>query len=122
MPHRLRVVLIDDEDDVRLAMEMVLTHLLPDKVKVKSFHPERYDEIDWTGIHVAIVDLMMPELTGEQVLAELQANHPEVYRVAWTARDRAYRNQLEATGLANEAVAKPGFDDVVELLRQVPRA
>ena len=116
MPHGLRVVLIDDEDDVRRAMEEILRLHLPDIVAVRSFHPDDADDIDWGGCQVAIVDLMMPGRDGESFLAELRDNHPDVYRVAWTAKDRAARDKLTASGLADAVVAKPGFDEVIGLL------
>ena len=116
MPHRLRVVLIDDEDDVRRAMEEILRLHLPDIVDVRAFHPDDFDGIDWGGCQVAIVDLMMPGRDGESILAELAEHHPGVYRVAWTAKDQRARDALAATGLAHEVVAKPGFDTITGLL------
>jgi CheY-like chemotaxis protein len=116
MPHRLRVVLIDDEDDVRLAMEKVLSYHLPDIVNVVAFHPGDADAIDWSGCQVAIVDLMMPVRDGESILAELREKHPGVYRVAWTAKDRDSREKLLADGLADAVILKPGFEEIVDLL------
>lgn len=120
MPHRLRVVLIDDEDDVRRVMEEVLRLHLPDIVAVRSFHPDDADGIDWGGCQVAIVDLMMPGRDGESILAELRDNHPQVYRVAWTAKDQAAREALAESGLAHAVVAKPGFDDIIGILKATP--
>jgi DNA-binding NarL/FixJ family response regulator len=118
MPHRLRVVLIDDEDDVRFAMEQVLVHHLPDIVAVVAFHPGDVDAIDWSGCQVAIVDLMMPGRDGESILTELAENHPDVYRVAWTAMDRHTTQRLVDEGIANAVISKPGFQDVIGLLEQ----
>lgn len=117
MPHRLRVVLIDDEDDVRRAMQEMLRLYLPDEVDVSSFDPDDVANIDWGGCQVAIVDLMMPGIDGESILAELRDNHPDVYRVAWTAKDRQARDALAESGLAQAVVGKPGFDDIIGLLR-----
>jgi two-component system response regulator DesR len=115
----LRVVLIDDEDDVRRVMEEMLRLHLPDIVEVRSFRPEDVDGIDWGGCQVAIVDLMMPGRDGESILAELQEKHPGVYRVAWTAKSREARDALAETGLADAVIAKPGFEEVIGL---IPRA
>ena len=112
----LRVILIDDEEDVRMAMEMVLTHHLPDIVDVSSFHPRDYNKIRWDGCQVALVDLMMPGIAGEAILEELRDNHPDVYRVAWTAKDEVARKEILHSGLAHVVVAKPGFDEIVALL------
>jgi DNA-binding NarL/FixJ family response regulator len=121
VPHRLRVVLIDDEDDIRFAMEQVLSHHLPDIVDISAFHPDDYAAVDWTGCQVALVDLMMPGINGETILEELRDQHPEVYRVAWTAKDQAARNAIAASGLAHTVVAKPGFDEIIALLRHPPK-
>jgi DNA-binding NarL/FixJ family response regulator len=117
----LRVVIIDDDDEVRTAMELVLIHLLPDVVNVASHHPDNYDAIDWEGCQVAVIDLMMPDRDGESILAELAQHHPDVYRVAWTATDRATRRRVAASGLAQTVVAKPGFDEILALLREIPK-
>lgn len=112
----LRVVLIDDNDDVREAMCAVLTHHLPDLVDIAAYHPADYDQIDWSGCQVALIDLMMPVRSGESILAELRDNHPAVYRVAWTARAEHERDAVAESGLADAVVAKPGFTEIVALL------
>jgi CheY-like chemotaxis protein len=114
---KLGVVVIDDEEDIRYAMQQVLTHLLPDMVDVSTFHPDDYDSIDWAGCQVAIIDLMMPGRDGESILSELATNWPNVYRVAWTAKYREARERLVDAGIANAAVAKPGFDEIISLFQ-----
>lgn len=115
--NRLRVVLIDDEDEVRQVMERLLQHHLPDIVDIRSFHPRDYEAVDWSGCQVALVDLMMPGIDGETILAELRENNPDVYRVAWTAKDEKSRRHVLDSGLAHTVVVKPGFDDILAILR-----
>lgn len=117
MTSKLRVVVIDDESDLRYAMQQLLTLELPDIVDVVGFAPEDVDGIDWSGTQVALVDLMMPGPGGESILAYLREHHPAVYRVAWTAKAEQVRERLTGEGVAQSVIGKPGFEETVALLR-----
>ena len=114
---KLRVVVIDDESDLREVMQHLLTTMLPDIVDVVAFAPEDVDGIDWEGCQVALVDLMMPHRDGESILAHLMERHPDVYRVAWTAKAEQVRDRMVDDGLAQAVIGKPGFDETVALLQ-----
>lgn len=39
----------------------------------------------WQGVHVALVDFMLPGITGEVILRYLKDNFPNIRRILWTA-------------------------------------
>ena len=116
MAGRLRVVVIDDESDMRNVMQTWLVTVLPDIVDVAAFAPEDVDGIDWSGCQVALVDLMMPGPGGESILTYLRDKHPSVYRVAWTAKADDVRDRLCVEGVAQEVIGKPGLEETAALL------
>jgi CheY-like chemotaxis protein len=72
-----------------------------------------------TDLHVAIVDLIMPEMDGLETIRELRRLRPEIGIIAISG---ALRGQLElATLLGSDAVlAKPLRDaELVKVVRRV---
>lgn len=69
----------------------------------------------WDGIDVALVDLMMPEVGGIDILAYLALEHPSIHRLAMTA---SIELAGEAMGLADTCLIKPfSPDQLIDLLR-----
>lgn len=68
----------------------------------------------WYGIDAVLCDLMLPEVSGADVLAYLTLEHPHIRRIAMTA---SVASAADAVGLADTTLVKPfGTDDVLELL------
>jgi signal transduction histidine kinase/ActR/RegA family two-component response regulator len=75
----LRVLVVDDEPNVRTTLCVLLRAHGHSAVECDGGHAgvARYAE-DWRGIDVVILDMMMPDLRGEEVLARLRAVNPRV--------------------------------------------
>jgi PAS domain S-box-containing protein len=75
----LRVLVVDDEPNVRTTLCVLLRAHGHSAVECDGGHAgvARYAE-DWRGIDVVILDMMMPDLRGEEVLARLRAVNPQV--------------------------------------------
>lgn len=58
----------------------------------------------WEGVDVALVDVMLPEVSGIDILRYLSDNHPDVLTVCMTA---SLQSAHEATGLADRVLVKP---------------
>lgn len=73
------------EDDVALAhlqAELLAGH---DVRVVTDNFAELFEDGPWAGVDVAVVDLMLPGVRGEDLLDYLAAHHPTVRRVVSTA-------------------------------------
>jgi two-component system OmpR family response regulator len=74
MAEKLKVIYVDDEPDIRTIVEMALG-LDPDiKLRIAEGGRTALDIVDAGFVpDIALLDLMMPEMTGQQVLAHLRA-------------------------------------------------
>jgi CheY-like chemotaxis protein len=117
----VRVVIIDDNSDTRLLIRAYLESELPASVRVRSYSDAAYREatIRWEDVAVAVVDIMMPVVDGRVLLAELRDEHPNIYRVAWTASPDVYGRGVVEEGLAHALVPKPGLDELRALIAKV---
>lgn len=74
MGERLKVIYVDDEPDIRTIVEMSLA-LDPDlEVKIAASGSEGLAAVE-NGWHpdIALLDMMMPEMSGQDVLNRLRA-------------------------------------------------
>jgi DNA-binding response OmpR family regulator len=58
----------------------------------------------WEGIDAALVDVMLPEVSGIDILHYLAEHHPQVKTICMTA---SLPSASEATGLADRVLVKP---------------
>lgn len=80
----MRVLLTDDNPD----LIRMLIAMLSDNVEVVPFHMARQALLwpeTWENIDAALIDLMMPDVSGLQVMKYLQENFPNIRRVVFTA-------------------------------------
>lgn len=81
----MHVLVVDDEPSIGQWLTVML-ELEDIEVSVAE---ENFDALltaePWTGIDVAIVDLMLPGATGAAILAWLAAHLPKIRRVAFSA-------------------------------------
>lgn len=114
----LRVVVIDDQVDTRDLMSIYLRTHLPSSIRVHAVGDVGYREgICWDEVAVAIIDVMMPNVDGREIMAWLRDERPEIHRIAWTAAVDNYREELTANNLAHAVVAKPGLEELIHLVR-----
>lgn len=81
----LRVLIADDEADVRLLLRLGLRHHDIAVVAEATDGHEVLAACDQQRIDAVVLDLLMPRMNGFEVIPELQRDHPEVGIVAYTA-------------------------------------
>lgn len=116
-----RVLLVDDEDDIRRIGEISLVHVGGFEVLMASSGAEAVELAVSEGPDVILLDVMMPGLDGPSTLAALRADArtasiPVVFLTAKVQRQEVERyRSLGAVGV----IAKP-FDPMA--LPEVVRA
>ena len=81
----LRVLIADDEPDVRLLLRLGLRHHRIEVVGEAADGEEVVRFCDEDSPDAVVLDLLMPRMTGFEVIPILQRDHPEVGIVAYTA-------------------------------------
>lgn len=81
----LRVLIADDEPDVRLLLRLGLRHHAIEVVGEAANGLEVLEACDSTPVDAVVLDLLMPRMNGFEAIPELQRTHPEIGIVAYTA-------------------------------------
>ena len=79
----IRLLLVDDEPDFLKTTALMLRRRGIDVTACES-GAEALDALEARPYHVAILDLKMPGMGGEELLAEIRTRHPEVEIVILT--------------------------------------
>lgn len=99
--HRRLVHLVEDNADVAMMLRISLD---VDGIDVVLIEPEdALNRDSWKDAKVAIVDLMLPHISGIDVLRYLKENHPNVKRVVLTAM---WNPDKEVHDLADKVLPK----------------
>jgi two-component system nitrate/nitrite response regulator NarL len=81
----LRVLIADDEPDVRLLLRLGLRHRSITVVGEASDGLEVLELCNQLEVDALVLDLLMPRMNGFEVIPELQRDHPHIGIVAYTA-------------------------------------
>ena len=81
----LRVLIADDELDVRLLLRLGLRHHDIAVVGEAADGLEVIAACDRLEVDAIVLDLLMPRMNGFEVIPELQRDHPHIGIVAYTA-------------------------------------
>lgn len=103
-----RVVLIDDDPDLRKLVKLTLEFTAGWEVTTAAGGPEGIEAVRKAKPDVAVVDIMMPEMDGYEVCRRLKedpqtADIPVVFLTARKELDRARMEEVRAAGV----VVKP---------------
>jgi CheY-like chemotaxis protein len=85
MAEPLRVLIADDEPDVRLLLRLGLRHHDITIVGEAADGHEVLEVCETRSVDAIVLDLLMPKMNGFEVIPVLQADHPHVGIVAYTA-------------------------------------
>lgn len=127
MNQRLRILYVDDEDDIRTIVEMALGLDVDIELQSLSSGAEALALLDADGFEpdMALIDMMMPGMSGIELLGELRSRPATmelpIYFITASARssDIARYSDLGANGI----ITKP-FDpmtlaaDIRKLLKR----
>jgi len=81
----LRVLVADDEDDVRLLLRLGLRHHDINVVAEAADGHQVLQACRDQEVDAIVLDLLMPKMNGFEVIPELQRSHPHIGMVAYTA-------------------------------------
>lgn len=81
----LRVLIADDEPDVRLLLRLGLRHHDITVVGEAADGLEVLSACERLEVDALVLDLLMPRMNGFEVIPELQRDHPHIGIVAYTA-------------------------------------
>lgn len=79
------VIIVEDNTEIAQLEALAIQQYA--SVEIISDHFGRvFDSATWMGVDVAVIDLMLPGIEGEQILYYLRDQHPAIRRVVCTAK------------------------------------
>lgn len=103
----MNVLIADDSHEITDLVRMVARDYVDLVVQVWDHFPALLTPAPWTDIDVAIVDIMLPEMSGVDVLLYLQSDHPHIKRIAFTASYMGQEDVRKHPGLVEHVLRKP---------------
>ncbi|MEE9399363.1 MAG: response regulator [Dehalococcoidales bacterium] len=115
---QVRILVVDDEVAVRLVLQRILEGLGYHVVTAANGQ-EALDKIPQLNIRVVLLDIMMPGMSGMEVLQQITTNWPETCVIMVTAVADA-QTATEAMKLgAYDYITKPFMrDDVAQKVQE----
>ncbi len=115
---QVRILVVDDEPAVRLVLQRILEGLGYHVVTAANGQ-EALDKIPQLNIRVVLLDIMMPGMSGMEVLQQITTNWPETCVIMVTAVADA-QTAIEAMKLgAYDYITKPFMrDDVAQKVQE----
>ncbi|MDP9389716.1 MAG: response regulator transcription factor [Actinomycetota bacterium] len=116
-----RVLVVDDEENIRFLLDAALRHFGFD-VRVAGTGREALREVDDFSPHVVVLDVMLPDLDGFEVVRRLRTNGHKVPVLFLTARDAVSDKVRGLTLGGDDYVTKPfSLEEVVARLQVILR-
>ena len=115
---QVRILVVDDEVAVRLVLQRILEGLGYHVVTAANGQ-EALDKMSQLNIRIALLDIMMPGISGMEVLQQITTNWPETCVLMVTAVADA-QTAIEAMKLgAYDYITKPFMrDDVARKVQE----
>ncbi len=115
------ILIVDDEQTILLALKRVFEKN-KHRIIAADTGTKAIQAINESGpIHAAIVDLMLPDMSGLDLIAWIKSRSPKVLVFAMSAlMDEATKKKLTSSG-AHEVLSKP-FEDIFEIPKIVRHA
>lgn len=105
--HKKRVLLVDDERMVLNVYQTALRRVAPDwEVEVAESGAKALEMMKERPYDIVVTDMRMPEMSGSQLLAEVQQHHPATARVVLTGYTEQER-VLQSIGSVHQWLSKP---------------
>lgn len=99
-----RVRVVEDTPEIALLAKFLLEQSDHDVLTTTGEFDRVFRDEVWEGIDVAIVDLMLPGVSGKEILLWLFEHRPDIRRVVMTA---SLPSAEEVMGLAEATLIKP---------------
>lgn len=81
----MKVMVVDDTIQIADMLRMALEFAGVDVITHTSEFAALLAPEPWQGVDAAVIDLMLPEVDGEQIVRYLAADHPGIQRVVLSA-------------------------------------
>jgi DNA-binding NarL/FixJ family response regulator len=116
---RLRILIVDDHEIVRQGLLATLSHKY-DVVAAAANAAEALREAERSAPDVAIVDLRLPDLAGDELCSQLRARCPNTAVVILTTyvNDETVRRAIQA-GASAYVTKAAGLPELLEVLRRL---
>jgi len=112
---QLRILVVDDEPGIATFLQEFLT-TKGFEVKAASDGAQALDLLERGGIHMALVDLTLPDMGGFDVVQKAKQIMPDLVAIVMSGTSVESREELVRYGV-DEFIAKPfGFDELNYLL------
>lgn len=98
------MIIVEDDPDIASLEAEALSGVARVTLITNDFHRALRPET-WLGVDVAVVDLMLPELDGEDICRYLAFEHPQVRRIICTAKP--ITQLVEVSRIAHVVLHKP---------------
>ena len=116
--HPLRVLVVDDEEPVRRYVERVLAGAGHDVITAADASQAMQVSVD--AYDVLVTDLMMPEITGDELARRLRQTRPTLKVLYLTGfSDRLFREKMvlwEGEAFLDKPCSVRGLQEAVSLL------
>jgi two-component system alkaline phosphatase synthesis response regulator PhoP len=99
------VIVVEDEPDVARLQQTILEDAGATVTLITSDFQCTLRAETWLGVDVAVIDLMLPDLDGEDICRYLIQDQPQVRRVVCTAKP--ITQLVDVQVLAHVVVQKP---------------
>ena len=112
------IVIIDDETEILNVLSRFLTRNPNFSVTTYSNPITALNSISNTKVDLVLLDIMMPQMNGLEVLEKLKANNPEqkvIMMTAYSTLDKVLKSHKEG---ATNYVMKP-FDSLQALEKKI---
>lgn len=100
----MNVVVIDDDEGIGLLCKFSLESR--HNVDLYQNPAEAIEQADWPRVDVLVTDVMMPGMSGGQVIEWVAENAPHVKRIVLTAKDPSAL-EWDSFSQAHEILSKP---------------
>ena len=105
-PQSLPILLVDDEAPILKASSLMLQGRGYDNIITVQDSRKVMPLLASQPVAVAVIDLFMPEISGQELLTQIACNFPEIVVIIQTA--------LDETQSAVECMRKGAFDYIVK--------
>ena len=110
MTQKVRVLIVDDETELRKSVASVLDSAMPGftfTVSEAANGREALEQVKASDFDLVLMDVRMPEMDGLEALAQIKAADPRVFVVIMTAHSNLQDAVTAIKGGAYDYVEKP---------------
>lgn len=118
-PHPIRVLVADDEPHIRRLIGGIITHLGGEVVAEASDGIQALELLAVTRPDMAVLDINMPRLRGDEVLRHMLAARPEALGIMMTAQDSVdVVNQCLELGASDYILKSNPAEEIYRLMAE----